>query len=336
MGKQKTYLSIFLASVIFMTAILTPLNASAASASFPFIILSSYSKTMAIGEEATLIAVTSTGEIPRFKSSSSRVVSVDTYGRITAKSPGTAKITAKIKDAEGSCKVTVTKTEITLSQTSISLECHSSYELKTKTSNGAPVTFKSSRSSIASVDENGLIMAKKPGDAVITVKANQTKVTCKVKVRQPAVKLSQLNASLYRGQKFTLTAKISSKTKPVYKTNKKSIATVDEAGVVTAVKHGTAVITVKADGVSKTCKVTVKSPQIQLANNEISMFPGESKKIEAEVSSHNRPKYSSNKSSVAAVDENGVVTAFKKGSAVITVSEDGTKEYCRITVKEKK
>jgi uncharacterized protein YjdB len=36
---------------------------------------------------------------------------------------------------------------------------------------------------------------------------------------------------------------------------------VDEEGNITALKKGTATITVKVDGVSKTCKVTVKSPK---------------------------------------------------------------------------
>lgn len=320
--------------ILFIISISLPQNILGASLSFPFIVLSNYSKTMNIGEECTLIAVASTGALPKFKSSNSRVASVDTYGRITAKSAGTAKITAKIKDAEGSCKVTVEKTQITLSLKSLSLENGSDYQLKAKSSNGAKITFKSNKSSVASVDETGLITAKKPGEAVITVKADQTKVTCKVTVRQPVVKLNQTRVSLYRRQTFKLEAKITSKTKPVFKSNKKSIATVDEKGVITAIKHGTAIISVKADGVSKTCTVTVKSPKIQLREDSISMKKGEQKQIYAEVSSGNTPKFSSNKSSVATVDEKGVVTAFKKGEAVITISEDGTKAYCRIKVIE--
>ncbi len=47
----------------------------------------------------------------------------------------------------------------------------------------------------------------------------------------------------------------------------KSIATVDENGKVTAIKHGTALITAKADGVSKTCEVVVEPPEINLESN---------------------------------------------------------------------
>lgn len=66
----------------------------------------------------------------------------------------------KIANGEASCRVTVEKTVITLSQKSISLENGYTARLKAETSTGHPVTYKSARSSIASVDENGVITAK--------------------------------------------------------------------------------------------------------------------------------------------------------------------------------
>ena len=70
--------------------------------SISLIVLSEYSHTMPVGGEFYLIAITSTGKMPTFKSSNSSVASVNTYGLITAKKAGSCKITAKIKGAEAS------------------------------------------------------------------------------------------------------------------------------------------------------------------------------------------------------------------------------------------
>ena len=128
-----------------------------AASGYEYVLLTKYSKTMKIGDEYYLTAITSTGKKPKFSSSDSTVASVNTYGKITAKKAGNAMITAKIANGEASCRVTVEKTVITLSQKSISLENGYTARLKAETSTGHPVTYKSARSSIASVDENGVI-----------------------------------------------------------------------------------------------------------------------------------------------------------------------------------
>ncbi len=160
-----------------------------AASGYEYVLLTKYSKTMKIGDEYYLTAITSTGKKPKFSSSDSTVASVNTYGKITAKKAGNATITAKIANGEASCRVTVEKTVITLSQKSISLENGYTARLKAETSTGHPVTYKSARSSIASVDENGVITAKKPGETTITVTTDKTAQTCKVTVKQPTVRL---------------------------------------------------------------------------------------------------------------------------------------------------
>ena len=95
-------------------------------------------------------------------------------------------------------------------------------------------------------------------------------MNCKVTVKSPTVRLMPSKISLYRREKYKLKVSSTSKTTPVWKTNKKSVATVDETGKVTAVKHGTVV-----DGVSKNCEVTVRSPKITFEQTTITLHPGE-------------------------------------------------------------
>ena len=338
MSQSKKIFRAALAAICMVTMLLTShagaVTAHAAS-SYGFVLLNSYSKTMKIGDEAYLVAVTSTGKKATFSSSDRTVASVNTYGKITAKKAGTAIITAKIRNGEASCKVTVQKTTIQLSAKSISMENGEAKRLEATVSTGHAPKFKSSKSSIASVDEQGVILAKKPGSATITVTADKTSVTCKVTVRQPKVKLSKSSASLYRREKVKLSVTSTSKTAPKWKSNKKSVATVDNNGWVTAVKNGKATITVTVDNVSKTCEVTVKKPEIKFEKVSVSLNVGQSFHAKVTVSSKNKPEFSSSNTNVASVDENGKITAKSKGKAYIYAKEDGTKERMTVVVKEK-
>ena len=84
-------LCIILLTILFLFTPLTRMTiiADAAPLSLPpWIVLTKYSKTMAVGEEFGLIAVASNGKQPTFKSSKSSIASVNTYGWITAKKAG--------------------------------------------------------------------------------------------------------------------------------------------------------------------------------------------------------------------------------------------------------
>lgn len=296
------------------------------------VVLNAYSKTMKIGDESYLLAVTSNGKKPSFSSSDSKIASVNTYGKITAKKAGTVKITAKIRNGEASCTVKVKKTTIQLSAKTISLENGHSAKLEVSSSTGHTVTFRSNKKSVAVVDESGMITAKKPGAATITATVDKTTASCTVTVRKPTVSLSKKSISMYRNRTFRLTVKSSSNSIPKWKSNKKSVATVDN-GMITAVKNGTAIITVTIDGVSKSCEVTVKKPTVKFAENEITMAVGETKQANVSVSSGNKPAFSSSNTSVASVDENGRIVANDVGKAYIYAKEDGVKSRMRVTVK---
>lgn len=331
---KKSLLSFLLCfSLIFFSFPFKPVHASPIS-SISFVILSKYNETADIGKQFYIIALTSNGKLPTWKSSNSSIASVNTYGQVTAKKSGTVTITAKIKNAEASCKVTVNKTKISISKTSASIERGESLKLTASTSNNSEVTWKSGKKSIATVDENGNVTGLKPGETDITATANGSSATCKVKVKPPAIKLNLTKVSLYRGQKVQLSAIVSSGVNPAWKTNKKSVALVDQSGLITAVKHGTATITATVDGVSKSCEITVKIPAITLSSSEITIKKGSAASITAEVSSGNSPLWSSSNSNVVTVDASGKISALKKGTAYVYASEDGAKARCTVHVTE--
>lgn len=298
-----------------------------------FLILGVYEKSLDVGDEFYISAVASNGNKITFRSSNSKVASVSPYGRIIAKKPGEAKITVKAGKAQARCRIIVKKTRIDVNVKNISMDNGSTFQLKAAASTGHGLTYKSSKKSVAAVDEKGLITAKKPGEANITISVDGVSEICKIKVRETKVRLDRTKATLYRKGEITLSVSTNSKTEPKWKSNKSSVATVDNKGNVTAVKHGTATITVTIDGVKATCEILVKQPGVSFPQSELTLKQGEKICVKAKVSSGNEAVYSSSNTTVATVDEQGNIYACGKGKAYIYATEDGIKAKMTIRVK---
>ena len=298
-----------------------------------FLILGVYEKSLDVGDEFYISAVASNGNKITFRSSNSKVASVSPYGRIIAKKPGEAKITVKAGKAQARCRIIVKKTRIDVNVKNISMDNGSTFQLKAAASTGHGLTYKSSKKSVAAVDEKGLITAKKPGEANITISVDGVSEICKIKVRETKVRLDRTKATLYRKGEITLSVSTNSKTEPKWKSNKSSVATVDNKGNVTAVKHGTATITVTIDGVKATCEILVKQPGVSFPQSELNLKQGEKICVKAKVSSGNEAVYSSSNTTVATVDEQGNIYACGKGKAYIYATEDGIKAKMTIRVK---
>lgn len=329
---MKNRVVVFLVLVLFCTSFFLNLYSSQASSGYSFIILSRYNCNMKIGQSFFLAGIASNGKRITWKSSKSSIASVNTYGQVTAKKAGTCKIIGKVSGGEASCKITVERTRITLSAATLTMENGTNAILRATTSNGSSICWKSKKSSVASVDENGQIEAYKPGETIITAKADGSVSLCRVIVKKPKVTLNKTKVTMYRGESVALTAKVSSKRKVTWKSKKKSVATVTSTGKVTAIKHGNARITATVDGVTKECEITVKSPNITLNKKSVTIKKGKTMQLTAIVSSNNKPTWKSTKSSVATVSKNGEIRAKKKGTCYIHVSEDGTKESCHVRV----
>ncbi|MFV0467072.1 MAG: Ig domain-containing protein [Lachnospiraceae bacterium] len=333
MNKKNIIFILFMAVFLCQSFKASSLLQVEASTKYPIILLNETQKNMKIGEEFQLHYISSSlFEPATFKSSNSKVASVDDFGTITAKAAGTTRITVKVKGSKVSCRIRAEATSISLSKDTISLQKGSEYSLKARVSTGAVPSFRSSKSSVAEVDQNGRILGKKAGEAVITVTSDKASVKCKVRVKEPAVKLSHARKSLFRNQSLHLTVKSSSKMVPVYKSSNTSVATVSAKGVVVAKKNGSAIISATVDGVKRTCEITVKKPKITVQSKEITLKCKKSSQLQYTVNSGNKPQFTSSNCAVAIVDENGNVQGIRKGTAQISIKEDGAKAVCVVTV----
>ena len=342
------------------------------------ITLSQTTATLTEGETMTLTATVepegATDQSVTWISSNEDVATVDGSGKVQAVASGNATITATANDGSGvsaSCDVTVEKavvkvTKITLSQTTATL---TEGETMTFTATIAPedatdksITWSSSNTSVASVDNKGKVTAKASGNATITATANDgsgVSASCVVTVEKKVVAvssitLSQSSATMIEGETLSLTATV----KPANATNKgitwsssnTSVATVDANGKVTAKAAGTATITATANdgsGAKASCKVTVEKKvilvsQIILSQTSAILTEGETLTLTATVTPDNADNttisWSSSNEDIAMVSSKGKVVAMGVGTATITATANdgsGVKASCVVTVEKK-
>ena len=144
------------------------------------------------------------------------------------------------------------------------------------------------------------------------------------------------------GETLQLTATIypdSATNKTVtWKSSDKTVATVDESGLVTAVGNGTANITATTEdgNYTATCKVTVEIPELTLSLDKTELTltqTEEQQKLTATVSDpEEKVTWLSSDPFVATVTRDGTVTAIANGTATITASARGKTASCTVKV----
>jgi len=239
------------------------------------------------GKAETLVAtVQGTTQAVTWTSSNTAVATVSSTGVVTSRAAGTAVITARVEDVAASCTVTVNaawqapiptppstpappstptpapaKASIKLNRSKATIYTKRQTKVTlqaTVTGSSKAVTWRTSNKKVATVNNKGVVTAKKKGTATITATANGVSVTCRVTVRNPSVKVQKTRVTLRRGKRATIKATALPSGKITYKTNNKSVATVSKKGVIRARRKGTAKITVRANGVKRTVTVKVK------------------------------------------------------------------------------
>jgi len=225
------------------------------------------------------------------------------------------------------------QTQITLNETEKSIIVGETVQLTAQTVPESPVVWESENPAIASVSETGLVTGLKEGSVSILAKVGQDVVSCKITVEKPTIKLNKSSVSVYKGYTTTIKATAYPQTQVTYTSSNKKIATVDSNGKITGIKAGEATITAKANGVTAVCVVTVKNPSIKLSKTKLTVYVGYPVTLTAKTYPTSNAKYVSSKKAIATVDSNGKITAKKAGTATITVSANGVKQTCTITVK---
>ena len=127
----------------------------------------------------------------------------------------------------------------------------------------------------------------------------------------------------------------------IWKSSDPDIVSVEEDGTITARNTGDAKITASAGNCSAVCKVRVIQPvtSLWLDRDDLSIELNETLQLVANIhpdNAYNREvRWESSDESTVYVNENGLITALKTGSAIITVTSvdnETIKDTCKVTV----
>ena len=220
---------------------------------------------MAVGRRLELSATvlpTDASQRVTWSSSNKNVATVSSSGVVTAKARGTVTITAKARgtNVTASCTITVKNStlpdSISLGLSHVNMERFSTRQLTATVlpaNVDSSVKWTSSRSSIVSVDKNGLLTAKKAGVATITcysvkdktVRATMT-VTVYQKVSPRSLTLTPSTEVLVRGDTVQFKATpvpADASAYVTWKVNNKSRASITSDGLLTAKQTGWVTVT---------------------------------------------------------------------------------------------
>lgn len=310
--------------------------------------ISTADDAMEVGDTQQLTAAVepadSTDAVEWFSADES-VLTVDQSGLVTAVGNGTTVIGVRAGSVEDETYAITATTPVSgVSLDKQALELYAGADASKLVATVAPATasnqevsWTSSDSTVATVDDGGNVAPVAPGTATITATTRDGALTatCKVTVKQhvEGIVLDAHELTLTGVQTTPLKATVS----PYNATNKgvtwtssnEGVATVDADGAVTATGKGTTTITATTeDGAfSDACAVTVSNPATKLTLDPatLALIKGETCDVAAVLSGELAGEVddagaiawsSSNKSAAMVVD--GAVTAVASGAATIT------------------
>ena len=226
------------------------------------------------------------------------------------------------------------------------------------------VTYSSSNSNVAIVDEFGNVTAKGEGTAVISGIRDNVLGTITIRVKKqssgsstpaPVKEIQSIsfaassnNITLKKGYKAQLSLVVTprelSSSTFTWTSSNPSVAAVSDKGVVSGINNGTVTITAtSSNGKKASCNVTITDQEvvvssIKLNTNKTSIYVNGTYQLHTTLSPSTATVrdviWSSNNPQVATVNQNGVVTGKSAGTAVITVAtaNGSVKATCTVTV----
>ena len=303
-----------------------------------------------------------TGRAITWTTSATAVATVSSTGVVTATGAGTATITATSEGKTGTATITVSTVSVatvTVAPTTLSLQVGSSGSLTATTRDaqnniltGRVITWTSGAPGVATVAQDGTVTAVAPGTSVVTATSEGKSGTATVTVMAvpvASVSVSPTSASLTIGgtQQITATPRdaqgnaLTGRT-VTWQSANPSVATVTQAGLITAVGVGNTTVTATSEGKVGTVTVAVAAPpvgSVAVTPSSASVNVAFTTTLTATVRDANGAvmsgaavTWSTDQPSVASVTQAGVVTGMSPGTATITATSGGKSGTATITV----
>ncbi|HXI19997.1 MAG TPA: Ig-like domain-containing protein, partial [Gemmatimonadales bacterium] len=278
-------------------------------------------------------------------------------GRITAKAPGAATVSATSEGKVGTAEVTVLVPValVAVTPATAELDVGQTLQLVAVPKDAAgnplnrPVGWLSSNPAVATVDGSGFVRAVGEGSATISATARGQTGTASLTVLVPvaSVGINPPSATLAPGATLALTAVVKdAQGNPLTRTvtwvsANPGIGSVDASGLLTAQAPGTVTITATARGVSGQGSYTVQMPvaAVRVQPASVTLSAGQTTQLAAALEDAagnplNRPvTWSSSDQAIATVDANGLVTGVAVGDATVSATSEGIQGHAGVTVR---
>lgn len=212
------------------------------------------------------------------------------------------------------------------------------------------IGYVSSDPTVVMVDDFGTLAALKAGTAEVALSSQDGTLTASKTIEvvvTPTDITTTDTLTLTTGEAAALETAVAPEDAThvaiTYTSSDDAIATVSDAGEVTAVAAGEADITAAVDGteLAAVCQVTVLPAieSVELSDTALTLQPEETAQLTYTVAPEEalagNVTYTSSDETVATVDAEGNVTAIADGTATITVDVNGVTAECDVTVSTK-
>ncbi|MGA9587107.1 MAG: Ig-like domain-containing protein [Terracidiphilus sp.] len=285
-------------------------------------------------------------------SSNSSLAKANPTGLLTTYQPGSVTVTAALGSITGSMALSVSKAALStirvLDATSLAagsseqLAAQGNYTDSASQAITSQVTWQSSDTTVASVSNSGLLTSIKAGTVTITATMNSVSGTASITVTSSvltAINVSVPFPSLSSGatEQLAATGLYSDNTtqllasQAIWSTSDPTIASVNGAGFLTALKAGSVTVTASMGGVSGTGAVVVSAPSlssIAITPAVFSIGSGQTKQLSAKgiysdgttQNVSNQVTWNSLSTGSATVSATGLVSGASAGISTITAT----------------
>ena len=310
---------------------------------------------LAPGESGTLTAnilpSNATDTTFAWTSSNETIATIDQLGIVTAITAGETTITAVSNEggieAVASVTVATPVTGLTINPQSKEINIGSTAiftaSISPSNATDTTVTWTSSNETIATIDQSGIVTALAVGETTITAITNDGNFEAVASltvlpIKVTGVTLDPTSLQVYLGSTGSLKANIlpsnATDTTVTWTSSNETIATIDQSGIVTALTVGETTITaVTTDGsfeaVASLTVLPVSVTGITIEPTNLKILLNSTGSLTPEITPENATNkaitWSSDDTSVATVDENGLVTGISVGNTTINgTTNDGS------------
>lgn len=324
--------------------------------------LGDYQSEMKVGEKqllgVTVLPENATDTKVSYTSGNPVVAEINELGRITALSEGKTEISVSCGGISRHFTLTVASKNTAVRDIDLG-DCPTEIEVGTSqllnvtlipTDAGEQnISYKSSDTRIATVNEIGRVTGVSLGKATITVSCGNVKKKLPITVvasKDEKIPVKDIEISDYEDElevdktmnlSVTVLPANATDTTISYKSSNESIATVNSSGEVKGIGPGKVTITVSAGSISKNVGLTVKyaTAKIDMNTTYLVLKEGETFQLSAHVlpaTADQGISYESENTDIVSVTGGGLVTAKKSGSGTILVKNSDTSTAVMVIV----